>query len=464
MKPLNLWKQLIILLLAVVAVAIAPASSWAQDTDGSLDVYFFHSETCPHCREQMPLMKDIDTFNEDIDVHIIEVNEEPEKFRAYLHAHNIQTGAVPRTAIGDISFIGYDPNDGPFQYNAAYSGYIGYRNQIIDAITAAVGRELNFSTTITSHSSFRVWWILALPMLYLASGGVLRDRLRGSQQWRYWIGGLAAVILISLFAIIGFTPESTIRAFAQGLPFPLFVGTVALADGFNPCAFTVLVILLSLLTYTKRRRDMALIGGTFVITSAVMYFLFIMLMIAVGSVLIEQYGTLVLLLLGIGIIAAGLINIKDYFWFKAGVSLSISEDQQRTISKKASKIVRDLRSPQGNRWQFLGALGGTILLAVFVNIVELGCTAILPVVYMTTLVGYCDTGTASDFLCYVPWTAFYAAVYIVPLLLILAGFIYSFESARLTESQGRILKLGSGLFMLFFGLIMIFRPQFLLFG
>ncbi|RZM79896.1 glutaredoxin family protein [Leptolyngbya iicbica LK] len=444
---------------------MTPAASWAEASDGVVDVYFFHSESCPHCREQMPLMQDIDAYNDDVDVHIIEVNEEPEEFREYLQAHNIQTWAVPRTAIGELSFIGYNATSGPKEYVEAYSGYIGYRNQIVIAISDAVGHDINLSQAVaTADAHNRLWWIAALPVLYLASGIPLRDRLQQPQSRRYWIGGLAAVLLLCLFALIGFTPESTIRSFAQGLPFPLFVGTIALADGFNPCAFTVLVILLSLLTYTHRRRDMVLIGGTFVLTSAVMYFLFIMLMIGLGSVLIEQYGNVILLLLGIAITIAGLINIKDYFWFKEGVSLSLSADQQRTISKKAGKIVRDLRSADKNRWQFAGALGGTVLLAVFVNIVELGCTAILPVVYMTTLINYCAVNGGAAIVCYSAWTGLYAAIYVLPLLLILAGFIYAFQSARLTESQGRILKLGGGLFMLFFGLVMIFKPQLLMFG
>ena len=464
MKNLRPWQRLLILLAAAFSLAIAPAASWAQGTDGAVDVYFFHSESCPHCREQMPLMKDIDAYNEDVDVHIIEVSEEPAQFREYLQAHQIQTGAVPRTAIGDISFIGYDPTSGPREYIAAYSGYIGYRNQIVAAISEAVGHEIHLTQAEAPNTAFNLWWIVALPVLYLASGVPLRDRLQQPQSRRYWIGGLAAVLLVSLFLLISLTPESAIRGFAQGLPFPLFVGIIALADGFNPCAFTVLVILLSLLTYTQRRRDMAIIGGTFVITSAVMYFLFIMLMIGLGSVLIEQYGNVILLILGMGIAIAGLINIKDYFWFKEGVSLSLSADQQRTISKKASKIVRHLRSADKSRWQFFGALGGTVLLAVFVNIVELGCTAILPVVYMTTLVNYCAASSSPAMLCYPSWTVLYAAIYVLPLFLILAGFIYSFQSARLTESQGRMLKLGGGVFMLFFGLIMIFKPQLLMFG
>jgi len=44
------------------------------------------------------------------------------------------------------------------------------------------------------------------------------------------------------------------------------------------------------------------------------------------------------------------------------------------------------------------------------------------------------------------------------------NFIYSFKSARLTETQGRRLKLVAGLFMVFFGLVMIFQPNLLVFG
>jgi hypothetical protein len=465
MKRLLGWKTLLLILGTLWAIALAPTLSWAQSpADGTVDVYFFHSETCPHCREQMPLMEGIDAYNEAIEVHIVEVNQEPEVWRTFLQERNILTTAVPRTAIGDISFVGYDPNDGPLEYSPVYSGYLGYRNQIIAAIAAAAGHEINLSATVESTAAWQRWWVLALPVLYLISWVPLHDRLQAPQKRRYWVGGLAAVVLLSLFGLMAFTPDAAIRQFAEGLPFPLFVSTIALADGFNPCAFTVLIILLSLLTYTQRRRDMALVGGTFVITSAVMYFLFIMLMIGIGAVLIDQYGTWVLSVLGIGIAIVGLINIKDYFWFKSGITLSLSAEQQRTISQRAGKIVQQLRTGQAQRWHFWGALGGTVLLAVFVNLVELGCTAILPVVYMTTLVNYCPADIPTRLFCYTGWTSIYAAVYSLPLLLILSSFIYSFKSARLTENQGRLLKLGGGLFMLFFGLIMIFRPQLLLLG
>ncbi|WP_448561379.1 hypothetical protein [Trichothermofontia sp.] len=84
---------------------------------------------------------------------------------------------------------------------------------------------------------------------------------------------------------------------------------------------------------------------------------------------------------------------------------------------------------------------------------------------MTTLVNHCATATLGPLqLCYVGWTGFYALIYILPLALILMSFIYSFASTRLTEAQGRRLKLVSRLFMVFFGSIMLFQPQLLMLG
>ena len=169
----------------------------------------------------------------------------------------------------------------------------------------------------------------------------------------------------------------------------MFVSFIAFADGFNPCAFTVLIILLSLLTYTKSKKDMTIVGSTFITTSAVIYFAFIMIMVLLGSIFLERYGSIFMLVLGTIITIAGIINIKDFFFFKKAISLSLSESQQLEITKRASKIVRDVQTVGQDKKKFFGALFGTILLAIIVNVVELGCTAILPVVYMTSLVNYC---------------------------------------------------------------------------
>jgi glutaredoxin len=466
------WERVIrfffVLLLVGLFPLLIPFSGMGRVDPVEVD--FFYSQTCPHCAEQKPLMEAIDQYNSHVLVHSHEVNQEFDRFKEFLSRYQIQSTAVPRTFIGDVNFIGYSSTDGPLEYSSVYAGYIGYRNQIIAAIEEAAGSPIQLSATESSqtpaihaqNSDGAPWGILFFPILYGLSYIFLRKKLQRPQWWGYWTGGLVGVTAASLFALIFLTPENSIRLFASNLPFPLFVTTIAAADGFNPCAFTVLVILLSLLTHTRSRRDMTLLGMTFIITSGIMYFIFILAMILVGSVFFDAYKSVFLVILGLIITAAGLVNIKDFFYFKQGISLSLSQKEQVLVSRKASQIVRQLTSSQGNTKHFLVALLSTITLAVIVNVIELGCTAILPVVYMTSLLDRCSASTALAWLCWSGWTGLYALIYIVPLLMILGGFIYSLKSFRLTEQQGKILKLITGLIMLAFGIGMLLKPELLI--
>lgn len=466
-KPFWTWLLSALTLLLLVGITVtATAQIPTATVTAPTEIYFFHSYTCPHCEKQKPLMEEIDTQYEDIKVHIVEIHQQSDQWQDFREQQSLTSGAVPRTQVGDRSFIGYSETDGPLEYIEPHQGYVGYRNQIIQAIADASGHDLKLAIapTATAHvggGGVFPWWILGLPVLYGASYGVLRKRLQQPAQQRYWLGGLGAIAILSIFLAISSVPDTTIRTVAEQLPFPLFVGIIALVDGFNPCAFTVLIILLSLLTHTKRRRDMAVVGGTFILTSAVMYFLFILVMISLGSVLFEQYSRTFLLLLGLGVILAGMINLKDYIWFKRGISLSLSAQDQKSVTQKASRIVRQLNLSDHRRVQYAAVITSTITLGIFVNLIELGCTAILPVVYMASLVNVCAT-EPYPFLCYSAWTALYALIYIIPLGLILVNFMYSFRSTRLSEQQGRQLKLMSGLFMVLCGLVMLFRPELLL--
>ncbi|MEM8831029.1 MAG: thioredoxin family protein [Cyanobacteria bacterium P01_G01_bin.19] len=456
----------------ITSVIISCLLAWttfitpAIASSAAVDVYFFHSKTCPHCQQQKPVLEKVASLNEEVKLHAYEVGEQPQVWQAFQAQHQLKSSAVPRTVIGNRQFVGYSESNGKLEYSQVYQAYIGYHNQIIAAIEAELGHSLNLSDTQLSPNNQQAdsalqWKILLLPIIYLLLYPLLAKKFTHSPTKSGWTLGLITISAVSLFGFFATAPDGAIETFARSLPFPLFVSTIALADGFNPCAFTVLIILLSLLTHTRSRQQMAIVGSTFVATSAVMYFLFIMIMVLVGSLFLEQYGTIAMLVLGIVVAIAGLINFKDYFWFKRGFSLSLSAKQQLTISKKASQISRQLTAGEGNRTVFLTALGGTVLLAIFVNIIELGCTAILPAVYMTSLLQYC---TVNRWLCSTFWTGIYAIVYVIPLMLILLNFIYSFKSSRLSEAQGKILKLTAGIFMLFFGVLMIFKPELLTFS
>lgn len=452
----NLLKGLLLFLLALSVMFALSAN--ARNAIASVEVSFFYSDTCPHCHAQMGLMQALAQHNDDIVIHFHEISRDAEQWKDYRESNSITSSSIPRTVIGDKSFIGYSPTGTALQYSKPFQGYHGNTTQIIKAIEGKLGHKVQLGDFIRPAAADRVLpigWPLLIPLLYCLSYFVFRKKLAQPQKLRLWLGGLAALLLLAGFTLLSTFSEHEIQSFAESLPYPLFVVTIALADGFNPCAFTVLIILLSLLTHTKGRRDMALIGCTFIVTSAVMYFIFIMLMVIAGSFFMEEYGRTIMIVLGVVVGIAGCINIKDYFFLHKGFTLGISSKQQAQFGRKASAIVRDLN--RGGRKLYL-AIGATIVLAIFVNIIELGCTAMLPVVYMTTLVNRFDSYAGYSF-----WTAIYAGVYVVPLLMILANFVYFFTSIRIGEETGRLLKLLAGSFMLFFGLVMIFKPTLLVF-
>ena len=97
---------------------------------------------------------------------------------------------------------------------------------------------------------------------------------------------------------------------------PILTIFIAGMDAFNPCAFFVLLFLLSMMVHSRSRRRMALIGGIFVFFSGAIYFLFM----AAWLNLFIYLGELRLITLIAGAIAVliALVNIKDYFWFRRG--------------------------------------------------------------------------------------------------------------------------------------------------
>jgi hypothetical protein len=227
---------------------------------------------------------------------------------------------------------------------------------------------------------------------------------------------------------------------------PLFTLVVGLIDGFNPCAMWILVFLLSVLVNIKDRRKILLIAGTFVVVSGVAYFAFMAawlnLFVLIGIVRPVQIA------LGLLALFIGLVNVKDFFAFKKGISLSIPESQKPGLYRRVREIV--------NAKYLSVALGGAIVLAVIVNMIELLCTAGLPALYTQIL-------TLQEFPLWKNYA--YLALYIMAYMFddaLLVGIVVATLSHRkLQEREGRWLKLISGLVILVLGIIMIFKPQWL---
>ena len=227
---------------------------------------------------------------------------------------------------------------------------------------------------------------------------------------------------------------------------PLFTLIIAGLDAFNPCAFFVLLFLLSLLVNARSRRRMLLVGGTLVLISGALYFVFM----AAWLNLFLVTGTLGWINLAAGLlaIAIGLFGIKDFWFALRGPSLSIPESAKPKLFGRMRNLLSAERLPV--------LLLGTILLAIAANSYELLCTAGFPMVYTRVL-----TMHQLSSIEYYLYLALYNFIYVIPLLLIVAAFVITLGSHKLTLNEGRLLKLLSGVMILGLGLVLLAKPDLL---
>ena len=223
---------------------------------------------------------------------------------------------------------------------------------------------------------------------------------------------------------------------------PVITIILAAADSVNPCSFFILLFLLSMLLHTGSRKRMLLVGGIFIFFSGFIYFL---LMLLISEIKDSLDSSILAIVAGTVAILFGILNIKDFFYFKKGVSASIPESQKSKLYKQMRTIVKISSLPS--------LIAATIIFAVSANTVELLCSLGLPLVYTGTILPLFNLSSFETYL----YLFFYNVIYIIPLLIIVLIVIMTLGRWKLSEFQGQLLKLFSGLMILSLGIVLILR-------
>jgi glutaredoxin len=233
----------------------------------------------------------------------------------------------------------------------------------------------------------------------------------------------------------------------ERLGFPLFTLTLGLLDGFNACAIWVLLVLLGLLINLHDRRRMAMIAGTFVLISGLVYYAFMAAWLNV-FLLIGINDALRWILVALAVFV-GVVALKDFFVPGRGFSLSIPASAKPGLYARMRRV---LQAP---------ALGGSLIavaaLAVVVNFVELLCTAGLPAVYTAVLAQQGLTAAG-----HYAYLGLYILGYMADDALMVSLAVFTLGNYRLSERVGGVLKLVSGTVMLVLATVLAFRPGWLL--
>ena len=98
---------------------------------------------------------------------------------------------------------------------------------------------------------------------------------------------------------------------------PILTVVLGSLDSFNPCAFFILLFLLNLLIYARSKKRMLLIGGIFIFFSGFLYMIFMFLMYEVlNSIKTAENIFYITIIVGLIVLPMGILNIKDFFFFK----------------------------------------------------------------------------------------------------------------------------------------------------
>jgi cytochrome c biogenesis protein CcdA len=142
----------------------------------------------------------------------------------------------------------------------------------------------------------------------------------------------------------------------------------------------------------------------------------------------------------------GLLNLKDFLWFREGPSLGIAERHKPGLYRKMRGVAAaDRPLPQ--------VLGGTAMLAVGVSLIETPCTAGFPLMWSNLIT---DAGVGLG----VAVTLFllYMLVFLIDELVVLGAAVLAMRVTKLQERHGRVLRLVGGMVMVALAGVMIFRP------
>ena len=417
------------------AQPLSESRAVAQE-QGLVTIYFFWGNGCPHCAEAIPYFRSLLDEYPRLRVQSFEVwyNEKnAETLMQVSEGYGFEPQYVPTIFIGEKYWQGFSEAIAS-EIRSTVEGYMtsGDPNMAANFLNGAVGTDLPVSedaatpvvTVETQAPTATVTPQITSQPTPTAISEAQTTEVPASQK----------EIEIPLFGKIDLSHQSALVSTLL----------IALVDGFNPCSIWVLSMLLSITLHSGSRKKVLLIGFIFLTVTALIYALFISGLFTFFKV-VKFMGWIRVLVALVALFFA-LVNIKDYFWYKEGISFTIDDKNKPGIYKR-------IRALMDAGDSFGGLVGGTIVLAAGVSLVEFACTAGFPVLW-TNLLNAQNVPT----LTFVLLLILYMLIYQMDELAIFLVAVFSLKANKVEEKHGRILKLIGGVLMFALAIVMLVKP------
>lgn len=373
------------------------------NTEKEIKIYFFWTGGCPLCSAEKEFLEKIKTKYPNLQINSYNLTKDKEReelFKKTLEEFSVETFALPFTVIGKQYFIGW--------HSEEKTGKL-----IEEAIECALKTECpdivgSLITSITPENK--------------PSEKLLPEKIK-----------------LPLFGEIE----------TKNLSLPLLSVVLGGLDGFNPCAMWTLLFLISLLLGMKDRKRMWVLGSAFIAASAAVYFLFM----AAWLNLLLFIGFIVWIRVIIGLMAlgSGIYNLREFFVNKQSSCKVTGDEKKQKVFEKLKAITQ--------KRQFWLALVGIIILAGAVNLVELICSAGLPVVF-TQILALSNLAKWQYYL----YMLLYIFVFMLDDLFVFFAAMLTLQMTGITTKYTRFSHLIGGILMAIIGILLIFKPEWLMFG
>ena len=404
-----------------------------QNQQPVIKLHFFWSKTCPHCKEAHPFIDALGERFQWIELHDYVISEpgNVDKLMQMGQRTGVEPKSVPYFAICGEAVVGYNSHDVTGRY---------ILERLIDCYQrqggqADIGSKLDDFLGAASTNDAPLFETCADTSDDPTAQGSCGMSFDNTSQLDSPEKPSVQPVDIPLIGAVH--PEE--------LSLPVLTVVLAGVDAFNPCAFFVLLFLLSIMVNAGSRKRMLLVGGIFVFFSGFIYFIFMSAWLNLFQLLGGGDGGIIITCAGLLALVAAVVNIKDYFYGRGDVSLSMSVENRGSLIKRMGKLSKASSLPTM-------ILGSTIL-AILANAYELLCTAGFPMIY-TSVLSLSDLDSVQRYM----YLIAYNIVYVIPLAAIVIVFSMTLGKRKLTEKEGEVLKLMSGIMMLGLGGMLVLNP------
>lgn len=403
-------KKIKYILLVFISFFLFNTDAFAKE---SIKVYFFNGDGCPHCKEENKFLEKMKDKYPKIKVEKYEVWNNKDNqilMEKVKNKMDISENGVPLTIIGSTYVIGYTEsfND---EIERIINFYLENNNKYSDVVGSIKNNTFKDKKVIDEFEKYEK---------KTDKETTIDAPILGKVNLKNFSISSAAVL-------------------------------IGLIDGFNPCAMWVLLFLISMLLGMKNRRRMWIIGITFLLASAGIYMAIMLswinIVVNISASIIFRNIIAVIALIG------AIININSF-----RKELKKDSGCQVVDSKKRKKIFSKIKKFTTEKSLFL-ALSGVILLAISVNVVELACSAGLPLVFTEILTINKITGISSFY-----YTLIYIFFFLLDDLIIFIVAMLTSKIAAISTKYNKYSHLIGGILMLLIGVLLIVKPEWLMFN